>query len=128
MTLQLTKWETMKFESFETEGNKNDEFDSFSSDEFSEETSKAKLLKINELGLLFYEEFGEAFHEYKYYSGIFGMLELPFEVKLRAELVDQYILNDHALAYWVNLQKRNFMELWWKFVSANHLFTKDRFK
>lgn len=87
----------------------NDEFGE--SDEFSitsiDKKSKRQLIKLDEIGTFFYEEFGEGFHEYKYYSGAFTQVLFPYNIELKGELVNQYILNDHALAYWFSLTKSN---------------------
>jgi hypothetical protein len=91
-------------------GNEVDEFstDEFSSDEFEsvEAVSEKKApFKMEEMGLFFFEEFGTGFHEYKYYSGTFAKISLPAKFAVKAEIVDQYILNDHAIAYWVSIEK-----------------------
>lgn len=92
---------------FSTEGFET--IDEFSNDEFTTgeigKKTKKSFLKLNETGAFFYEEFGSGFHEYKYYSGVFSQFTLPFDTELETELVDQYILNDHALAYWLSLSK-----------------------
>ena len=103
------------FETFEsgTEDEfSTDEFgsaDEFSSDDFStsgfDESKKSIPIKLEEMGLLFYEEFGTGFHEYKYFSGGFAQIQLPGDFEFKTELIDQYILNDHAVAYWLAVSK-----------------------
>ncbi len=91
-----------------------DEFEVFAEDEFSSENfitpensqiQKRNTVKLEKSGLFFYEEFGSGFHEYKYYTGMFAGISFPENFTFKAELIDQYILNDHALAWWASLEK-----------------------
>jgi hypothetical protein len=89
---------------------KEDEFDEFSDNSFSvleikEKGHHANKWKWSESGIFFYEEFGSGFHEFKYYSGAFSAIQIPWSIQLKGQLVDQYILNDHALAFYISAQK-----------------------
>lgn len=95
------------FEPFE-ENKQADEFEEFSSDSFetfSTTSNNVRLFDIQEVGLVFIEEFGSSFHTYKYYSGLFAEVILANFINLRAEVVDQYIPDYHTIAFWINLQK-----------------------
>lgn len=91
----------------------DDEFASLSQDEFSstdefstsglEETASASV-KIDNAGLILYEEFGEAFHTYKYYFGAFSEIAFFRSLRIKTELIDQYIPDDHCLAYVLELE------------------------
>lgn len=86
-----------------------DEFETF--DEFSsgglENSMSKRLFSVKEAGTFFYEEFGMAFHEYKYYSGVFTQIGMPLGFNLKAQFIDQYILNDHALAFYAQIEKEH---------------------
>ena len=81
-----------------------EEVDEF--EEFSDEEESVPL--INEAGLIFYEEFGDIFHEYKYYYGLLGSLNLPMEVVLRGQGVFQQIPDDQSFAYFFDAT-RNYL-------------------
>jgi hypothetical protein len=97
-----------------TPENKNDEFSEFGQfDEFSvtsddSKTEKKSIIRAEKAGIFFYEEFGSGFHEYKYYTGGFAEFETVKQSVLELQLIDQYILNDHALAYRIKLEKDHF--------------------
>jgi hypothetical protein len=78
-----------------------DEFDYYSESEFQALNSNNKSSNkfLEQLGLLFYEEFGSGFHEYKYYTGIFSQINLPLNIALKSEIVNQYIPNERTWAY-----------------------------
>jgi hypothetical protein len=89
--------------------NTSESFDEFNSDEFfaSDESTnqEKKYIKVEEAGLFFYEEFGSGFHTYKYYSGFFSTFALPMDISMKSEVIDQYIRNDHAITYFLKLEK-----------------------
>ncbi len=67
-------------------------------DEFSmNDLDQEKFLK--NIGLLFFEEFGSGFHDYKYYLGALAAFALPGSVGLETEIIGQYIRGERALAY-----------------------------
>lgn len=74
----------------------------FSSDEFQKEETK---FRVAETGMFFFEEFGMGFHEYKYYSGFFAAFNVFDFLELKSQVVDQFIYNDHALAYFLEAEK-----------------------
>lgn len=89
----------------DTGNTSDDEFsslDEFSSSEFGE--SPSAKVKIDNAGILLYEEFGEAFHTYKYYFGAFSEIVLFKSFRLKTELIDQYIPDEHCLAYMLELE------------------------
>lgn len=101
------KWTPSKQKPVKGNSNSENILDEFSSDEFetTESASNKPMVSFDEIGAFFYEEFGSGFHEYKYYSGAFAKMAFPANFTLKAELIDQYILNDHALAYWFSIEK-----------------------
>ncbi|MBP7215548.1 MAG: hypothetical protein KBA52_07930 [Candidatus Kapabacteria bacterium] len=76
-------------------------------DEFFEEFTPQETTNcfINELGLIFYEEFGADVPQYKYYFGALSSFNLPFDSKINIELVNQYIPDEKVLAYMAEFQK-----------------------
>ena len=93
-----------------SKGDEFESFDEFSSDEFSsgefnQAAANGKSFKLKEAGLLFYEEFGSEFHDYKYYTGAYAGIALPFEWLIKVEVVDQYIKDDHAVALFAEAEK-----------------------
>lgn len=90
--------------------NEFEEFEDFGSDIIEGNSNKPVYFKAEQAGIFFYEEFGTGFHEYKYYSGIYAGFQTLFGSMLQLELVDQYIFNDHALAFWLELEK----EIFWQ--------------
>jgi len=76
-----------------------------SADEFEEVTDDNSKSIFEEAGLIFYEEFGRGFSEYKYYAGAFTSVNLPFESLLRFETVYQYIPNERCFAYYADIYK-----------------------
>lgn len=97
--VELSDDEFGSFDEFSTDDFSNDEF---VDDEFSRKRNGAK---VEEAGLFFYEEFGSGFHEYKYYSGAYASFTFWTQLNLKVEFVDQYIYNDHALAYFAEAEK-----------------------
>ncbi len=87
-----------------------DEFDEFSEtdDEFGDVNEKTNFLK--EAGLIFYEEFGSEFHDYKYYFGAISNINLPMGFNLKMEVLHQQITNDKTIIYYSNLIK----DIFWK--------------
>jgi len=90
--------------------NEFEQFEDFGSDITEEISKKPVYFKPEQAGIFFYEEFGSGFHEYKYYSGFYAGFQTLFGSMLHLELVDQYILNDHAVAFWLELEKEYFWE------------------
>lgn len=78
--------------------------DGFSMESFSsfEETTPPL---IQEIRLIFYEEFGSGFHTYKYYLGSGATFNLPLNLDLNTEILYQAIQNENALAYRIQCQK-----------------------
>mgnify|MGYP001020480447 CR=1 FL=1 len=82
----------------------NDEFEQFDefSDGFEDLSSSTKTRNfLNEIGLLYYQEFGSGFnHNFKHYFGGLALINLPLEMKLKTELVYQYITDENSLVYY----------------------------
>lgn len=77
-----------------------DEFEDFSP--ISEASSKPF---VQEVGAIFYNEFGSVFPDYKYYGGFFSKFNLPLDLELKTELLYQYVYKENALGYFVELNK-----------------------
>jgi len=60
---------------------------------------------VRKLALMFLEEFGNGFHDYKYYLGGLAQLALPGSVRMDLEVVGQRIPDDRAVAYLVAFRK-----------------------
>lgn len=67
--------------------------DDFKMDEFKQESW------LKNIGLIFFEEFGSGFHDYKYYFGAIASFALPGSVTIETEMIGQYIRNENALAF-----------------------------
>jgi hypothetical protein len=77
-----------------------DEFDYYSESEFQALNNNNNSKRfLEQLGLLFYEEFGTGFSEYKYYTSAFTQINLPLDFSIKAEVVNQYIPNERTWAY-----------------------------
>lgn len=77
-------------------------------DEFGEFESKSKtkpIISLEDIGIIYYQEFGEVFHDYRYYGGLFAEFGLPMETKFKVEPVFQYLEGEHSLAYYLRLEK-----------------------
>jgi len=83
----------------ETEGG-DDEFGEFS--EFGDEP-KNKIFK--NASLIGYTEFGTLIPEMRYHFGVNSLFEFPFKIKLKTEVLNQTIINNNALIYYVNLSR-----------------------
>ncbi len=70
-------------------------FSDFSFESFDEEETHI----VQNAGLLFYQEFGSGFFDYKYYGGAFSDILLPFDVDLHLEMIYQYIWHEQAAAF-----------------------------
>ena len=82
-----------------TENNsEDDEFEDFTPVEVSKPF-------LQEVGAIFYNEFGAAFPDYKYYGGLFAGFNLPLGINLKAEALYQYIYKENAVGYFVELSK-----------------------
>lgn len=80
------------------------EDDEFSSDEFSDFGDEKRSLLKN-ISLVFFEEFGSGFHDYKYYFGGLVVLSLPAAIEFGTEVINQYITNEKALGYRIQLSR-----------------------
>lgn len=84
-----------------------DEFDYYSESEFQalNDNANKSINFLEQIGLLFYEEFGSGFNEYKYYTGGFAQVNFPWSFSLKAEVVNQYIPTERTWAYMIQLEK-----------------------
>ncbi|TLX75369.1 hypothetical protein E9993_10765 [Labilibacter sediminis] len=74
----------------------DDEFSEFESfDEFSDGISKKESV-LKEIGLAYYQEFGDIFHQSKYYGAMYSTLNLPLDISLKLEGVYQYISTENV--------------------------------
>ena len=92
-----------------TPSNQEEETDTMDDDEFSmdgfssfEETAPPL---IQEVRLVFYEEFGSGFHTNKYYLGGGATLNLPLNLNFNSEVLYQAIQDENALAYHIQCLK-----------------------
>jgi len=65
------------------------------SDVFSD-VKKKKIGEVEKAGILFYEEFGSRFHDYKYHAAAFIQIKLPLKTDLKGEILYQYARNTKA--------------------------------
>ncbi len=75
-------------------------------DEFSEfgsSSEKDKILK--NISLIAYSEYGTIIENVRFHYGLNSLLEFPKKIKFRAQVLNQTILNNNALVYYVNLSK-----------------------
>ncbi|MEN8118415.1 MAG: hypothetical protein ABFS16_15630 [Bacteroidota bacterium] len=97
-----------EFEEFEMD----DEFGAFESDnefsEFSSEEEKKKFIQLNNAGIRVYEEFGPLYPDYKYYGGAGMELLINESVELQTELLSQWMNENNALIYSVEVKKEKF--------------------
>ena len=79
-----------------------DEFEAM--DEFAavEENSN---FKVNEIGAIYYQEFGSGFSSSKQYAGAFGSIDLFSGIELKLEAIQQFISANNTLAYMAELDK-----------------------
>jgi hypothetical protein len=90
-----------------TSTEEKDEFSATGS-EFSDMTvtkEKKGLFTIEKTGFLFYEEFGSRFHDYKYHGAVFAEINMPWQTRLRGELLYQYARNTKAFVLMTSLDK-----------------------
>jgi len=83
----------------EAEGS-DSEFSEFS--EFGDEP-KNKIFK--NASLIGYTEFGTLIPEMRYHFGVNSLFEFPFKIKLKTEILNQTIIDNNALIYYVNLSR-----------------------
>jgi len=101
--------ETDEFESTD-EFHENHDFNEFgSSDEFSEEEEpRSKLsVKVKNIGLIFYDEFGSDKYipDNKFYTGALVDIDFPFGVFTQTGIVYQNMKNNDAIVYILKLGK-----------------------
>jgi len=82
------------------EENTNDEFS-----EFSEFSDKPKDKIFKNIGLIAYTEFGTLIPNMRYHFGLNSLFQFPYKIKLKAEVVNQTIIDNNALIYYLNLSK-----------------------
>ncbi len=74
------------------------EMESFSDLSFESFDEEEKQI-VKNAGLLFYQEFGSGFFDYKYYGGAFSDVLLPFDVDMHLEMIYQYIWHEQTAAF-----------------------------
>ena len=56
---------------------------------------------LDEVGAIFYQEFGSGFDEYKYYYGALAGFNLPWDIRLNTEVIGQYSELYTTAAYFI---------------------------
>jgi hypothetical protein len=80
----------------------DDEFGEFS--EFGEFEENSRPF-VEEYGFIYYQEFGEGFHDYKYYFGALAEINLPSDIVMKTEAVYQYLPGDRTVVYMAEAEK-----------------------
>jgi hypothetical protein len=100
------KWEPGKV-SAPAASSSADEFET--TDEFSEIKPNNKFT-FNELGIIYYQEFGTGFNTNRHYIGAFSSINLLAGIELKLEAMRQFVSNNNVYSYMAELDE-NFV---WK--------------
>lgn len=74
--------------------------------EFNEFSSEPKNKIFKNASLIAYTEFGTLIPDIRYYFGVNSLFEFPFKLKLKAEVLNQTIINNNAIIYYLNLSRQ----------------------
>lgn len=79
----------------------DDEFMEFEEFDSGEESKSF----LNKTGIVYYQEFGVYFHDYKYYAGALAEFNIPGDFVFRFEPVMQYLTGERSIGYFLELEK-----------------------
>jgi len=86
-----------------------DEFQEFSEFESEDELSTSEKPKKNFLkqaGLIFYEEFGKGYEEYKFYYGALAKFSMPASLDFKVELLYQQMFKENMVACFLEIDRQ----------------------
>ncbi len=88
------------------EENSYDDFEDF--EDFEDVGVSKSIIRLEEVGLVAYQEFGEGFPYEKYWYGGFVNLKIPLDIDMKLELLGQSVPNHSAIIYFAELHKNIF--------------------